>query len=129
MYKLFITSMLIISLQATAESTNPIMKGLIVSELQKFELAAQVPAMQGFNIRARKIIVPAGVSIDKHDHKTRAGIVYIESGEIVEYRAELSRVLKAGDSLVEDATTVHSFENTSDKDCVIIAFDLPRADQ
>jgi len=101
-------------------------KGLIVTELEKFNLIKQLPQLKGYNIRARKIIIPAGVSIAKHAHSERPGIAYVQSGEIIEYRGSESHLLKAGDSLREDFTTVHSYKNASDKDCVVIAFDISK---
>lgn len=98
---------------------------LIISQLERFALSAQNPAMKGYDIRARRIVVPAGATIPEHDHATRSGIVYVQSGSIVEYRGKASRLLKAGDSLVEDVNTVHAYKNTSKEDCVLIAFDLP----
>ena len=100
-------------------------KKIQVTELEKFDPEAQINTLSGYQMRGRKIIVPAGVSIAKHGHKTRPGIVYVESGEVVEYRGDKSRLLKAGDSLVEDYSTVHSYKNVSGTDCVLIAFDIP----
>lgn len=97
-----------------------------VNKLERFPLVHQVPAMAGYDIRARRIIVPAGVKIEQHEHSQRPGIVYVESGSIVEFRGEKARLLKAGDSLVEDQFTVHSYENQTTTDCVLIAFDLPK---
>ncbi len=125
MKSIFIVIIALVSLQALAQSNKSNDKKLIVTELERFELVHQVKAMDGYNIRARKIIVPAGASIPEHAHDKRAGIVYVESGEVIEYRGEKSRRLSAGDSLVEDATTVHSYKNTSENECVLIAFDLP----
>jgi len=96
-----------------------------VAELERFALAEQIPNMAGFDIRARKFVIPANTKIVEHAHNVRPGIVYVQSGEITEYRGSLARVLKAGDSLVEDAQTVHSYHNQSTKECVLIAFDLP----
>lgn len=97
-----------------------------VTELQRFSLVHQVPAMNGFDIRARRIVVPAGVNIDEHEHSSRPGIVYVESGSIVEYRGDQSRLLTQGDTLIEDVKTIHSYKNISAKECVLIAFDLPK---
>lgn len=105
-----------------AQST-PSMK---VNELERFSLVHQVPAMAGYDIRARRIVVPAGVKIEQHEHSQRPGIVYVESGSIVEFRGEKARLLQAGDSLIEDQFTVHSYENQTTTDCVLIAFDLPK---
>ncbi|MDH5434957.1 MAG: cupin domain-containing protein [Gammaproteobacteria bacterium] len=121
---LFLTLSVITSL-LSVHAAQLQMTGVSVTPLESFELKHQVPSMEGYNIRTRKIVVEAGGTIGEHHHKIRPGIVYVESGEIVEYRGKNSRLLKPGDSLVEDATTVHSYKNTSDKPCVLIAFDLP----
>ena len=129
MNKLFISMLLAILLIcspfAIAESEKSKPAKIAVTQLEKFNLAEQISGLKGYDIRARKIIVPAGVTIGEHAHDTRPGIVYVESGEIIEYRGKISRLLKPGDSLIEDATTVHSYKNTSDEVCVLIAFDIP----
>lgn len=123
LHRSFVTNLLLMCIVlATFEGRTNDMQ---VSQLERFPLEAQVPAMKGYDIRARKIIVPAGGTISEHSHATRAGIVYVESGSIIEYRGESTRKLSAGDSLVEDVTTVHAYRNTSNQDCVLIAFDLP----
>jgi len=127
MYKLILAIVLTCSLQTVANPANqPQTKAKIsVTELEKFDPNAQVPSLKGYQLRARKIVVPAGESIAEHAHETRPGIVYIESGEIMEYRGEIALLLKAGDSIIEDFATVHAYKNISDQDCVLIAFDLP----
>ena len=99
---------------------------LEVAELQKFGLSAQIKGLQGYDIRARRIIVPAGGTIAEHEHASRPGIVYVLSGEITEYRGNKTFHLKAGDSVVEDAQTVHAYKNISKQPCVLIAFDIPQ---
>ncbi len=111
----------------TNDKASPLQTDKVtVALLEQFALEKQVPNMAGYDIRARKIIIAAGGSIGEHEHSTRAGIVYILSGEVIEYRGENARVLKSGDTLVEDAGTVHSYKNVSKQDCVAIAFDLPK---
>lgn len=99
-----------------------------VNQLERFTLAPQIKGLDGYDIRARKIIVSAGGSIPEHGHTTRPGIVYVLSGEIMEYRGNNARLLKAGDSVVEDVSTVHSYRNLSDLECVLIAFDIPTSE-
>jgi len=115
----------LLSFTAVSQKKSVMDPNINVTSLQNFALVEQVPAMKGYNIRARRIVIPAGVSIGEHEHSTRPGIVYVESGSIVEYRGDKARTLFTGDSLVEDANTVHRYKNTSTQDCVLIAFDLP----
>ncbi|MEP1742906.1 MAG: cupin domain-containing protein [Kangiellaceae bacterium] len=127
--KTIFTSMLIASISfSTLAQQNPAVDPRIKStQLERFSLVKQVPAMKGYDFRARKIVVPAGAVINKHSHINRPGMVYVESGTIIEYRGVQSRTLVKGDTLIEDASTVHSYKNISDADCVLIAFDLPVA--
>jgi quercetin dioxygenase-like cupin family protein len=125
MSKLIILIGLFLPLQVVGQSNDVIKKTIQVTELEKFDPAAQIKSLDGYQMRARKIIVPVGVSISEHKHTARPGIVYVESGEIIEYRGKNSRLLKAGDSLIEDFSTVHSYKNESDSECVLIAFDIP----
>ena len=130
MKKLLLVILTLIPFHSLVKAEKMPANGLIVTELEKFSLAKQIPQINSgkhsYNIRARKIIIPAGVSIAQHEHTGRPGIAYVQSGEIVEYRGSESRLLKAGDSLREDFTTVHSYKNVSEQDCVVIAFDIPK---
>ena len=99
-----------------------------VQQLERFGLQQQVPGAAGYDIRARKFVVPDGAVIPEHGHADRAGIVYVLSGNITEFRGELKRELGPGDSLVEDADTVHRYVNNSGADCVLIAFDIPKSE-
>lgn len=92
--------------------------------VQQFPLAAQIPAMAGYELRGRRVTVVPGGAIVEHSHADRPGIVYILEGSMTEYRGTAVRVVKAGDTWAEDASTVHWFENTTDKPCVIWAVDL-----
>lgn len=104
-------------------SSNP----MIIEQLQRFSLAEQMPTAKEFDVRMRKIVVASGEKIAKHNHIDRAGMVYVISGEIVEFRNGKVMTLKSGDSLVEDFNTVHAYENKSNEDCVLIAFDIPKS--
>lgn len=113
---------------AIASQPMPANDAIKVEVLESFPLADQVRAMQGYQIRARRIVVKPGGEIGQHSHTDRAGIVFVESGSITEFRGQNSRLLMAGDTLREDATTVHSYKNSSEQDCVLIAVDLPKLD-
>lgn len=92
--------------------------------IEEFPLAAQIPAMAGYALRGRRITIVPGGAITEHSHAERPGIVYIVEGTMTEHRGDVARVVKAGDSWPEDAGTVHWFENTGDKPCVIWSVDL-----
>jgi len=120
--KLTLVSVLVVSILSFSSVAK---SNFTAKELERFSLGPQVNAMIGYDIRARRIIVEPGAKITQHEHSKTPGIVYVESGTIVEYRGQQSRQLIAGETLIEDANTVHSYQNTSDKPCVLIAIDLP----
>jgi len=107
-------------------SMKPINSSVSVKPLQRFDPSKQIEGLKGYIARGRQISIPAGGSIPQHEHSKRPGIVYVVSGEIMEYRGKNVRKLVAGDSLKEDFTTVHSFKNIGNQTCVLIAFDIPQ---
>lgn len=102
--------------------------GVEVKPLVRFSLQPQIPTLQGYDVRSREITVAPGGAIAEHEHSKRAGIVYVQSGTIIEYRGTEQRVLKAGDTVTEDINTVHAFQNVSGEACVLIAFDVPASE-
>ncbi|MGH1542213.1 MAG: cupin domain-containing protein [Arenicella sp.] len=98
--------------------------GLEVYPIYLNGLGAQIPAMEGFEFRARKIVVLPGAATAEHSHADRPGIVYVEKGTLNEYRGETMRKVNAGDTWIEKVETVHWFENVSQEAAIILAFDL-----
>lgn len=99
-------------------------QGLDVSPLELHALEAQIPAMKGYELRARRIVIAPGGTIAEHSHADRPGVVYILEGTMTEHRGDVSRQVTAGDTWTEALDTVHWMENTSGKPCTIIAVDL-----
>jgi quercetin dioxygenase-like cupin family protein len=99
-------------------------QGLEVTPLELHALSAQIPAMKGYELRARRIVIEPGGTIAEHSHADRPGVVYILEGSMTEHRGDTARVVKSGDTWTEALDTVHWMENTSGKPCVIIAVDL-----
>jgi quercetin dioxygenase-like cupin family protein len=109
---------------ALAETKPQKTQGIDATALQQFPLAAQIPAMAGYELRGRRIVIAPGGTITEHSHADRPGIVYILEGTLTEYRNGVARIVKPGDTWAEEANTVHWIENKTDKPCVIWAVDL-----
>jgi quercetin dioxygenase-like cupin family protein len=99
-------------------------RGIETALLQQFTLAAQIPTMDGYELRGRRIAIAPGEAIAEHSHSDRPGIVYILEGTLTEYRNGAKRVFKAGDTWAEDISAIHRIENTTDKAAVIWAVGL-----
>lgn len=107
-----------------AETKPQKTQGIDAKVLQQFPLAAQIPAMAGYELRGRRIVIAPGGTITEHSHSDRPGIVYILEGTLTEHRNGVARIVKPGDTWAEEANTVHWMENKSDKPTVIWAVDL-----
>ncbi|MCZ2722217.1 cupin domain-containing protein [Marinomonas sp. 15G1-11] len=99
-------------------------QGIEVTPLELQALGAQISVMDGYDIRARRLVINAGGTISEHSHSDRPGVVYILEGSMTEHRGDVARVVKAGDTWHESLDTVHWMENTSGKPCVVLAIDL-----
>lgn len=107
-----------------AETKPQKTQGLDASLLQQFPLAAQIPSMDGYELRGRRIVLAPGGTVTEHSHADRPGIVYILEGTLTEYRNGVGRIVKPGDTWAEEANTVHWMENTTDKPAIFWAVDL-----
>jgi quercetin dioxygenase-like cupin family protein len=99
-------------------------QGLDVTPLQLHALAEQIPAMEGYELRTRRIAIMPGGTIAEHSHADRPGVVYVLEGSMTEHRGDTARIVKPGDTWTEAGDTVHWMENTSGKICIIVAVDL-----
>jgi len=117
----------IISLGVYAGSKAPEKThGLKPEVLHQNNLGAQIGAMGGHDVRARRIVFQAGGATAEHSHATRPGIVYVEKGKIIEYRNGTKREFSQGDTWIETADTMHWVENPSQTEpASIIMIDLP----
>jgi quercetin dioxygenase-like cupin family protein len=107
---------------ATGQNRPARTQGLEDARLQQFPLPTQISS--GYELRARRIVFAPGGTVVEHSHAERPGVVYVLEGSMIEHRGETARVVKAGDTWVEDANTVHWLENRGDAPCVFLSVDL-----
>lgn len=100
-------------------------QGVSLDVLQQFDLAPQIAAMSGYDIRMRKITFAPGATFAQHSHAIRPGLVYVLEGEILDVRGDDRRVYKAGEHWMEDASTDHWLANISDEPVTFIMIDTP----
>lgn len=102
-------------------------KGLAVEALGMVppeSVEAQL-GLPGHKLQLREITIEPGGQIAKHDHATRPGLVKMISGEWVEGRPEGETTYsEGGETLVEDAETVHWFWNRGDTPATALVCDL-----
>ncbi len=99
-------------------------KGVEMAILERFVLKNQIPAMKGFQLLARRIVVAPGGGIAVHNHSKVPGFMYLLAGSITEYRGDIARKLVPGDTLTEESDTVHGTVNTTNEPAVLLAIHL-----
>ena len=96
------------------------------------DLAKEPAAVQGRLFRLRELNVGPGGIVPWHSHNERPAMIYIVSGEVVEYASNCAVpiVHKAGDVASEKKGTSHWWQNHSGVPSKLISVDLfPVADK
>ena len=96
------------------------------------DLAKEPSGIKGRQFRLRQLDVQPGGIVPWHSHNDRPAMIYIVSGEVVEYASSCAVpiVHKAGDVAPEQAGTSHWWQNHGKVPSKLISVDLfPVADK
>ncbi len=96
------------------------------------DLGKQAVELPGHLFRLRELEVKAGGIVPWHSHDARPAMIYIVSGEIVEYASNCAVpiVHKAGDVAAETKGTSHWWQNNGKATSKLISVDIfPPADK
>jgi quercetin dioxygenase-like cupin family protein len=90
------------------------------------DLSKEAAAVNGRLLRLRQLDIKPGGVVPWHSHDNRPAMIYIVSGEVVEYASNCAApiVHKAGDVASEKAGTSHWWQNTGNAPVVLISVDL-----
>jgi len=90
------------------------------------DLSKEPAAVNGRLLRLRQLDIKPGGIVPWHSHDNRPAMIYIVSGEVVEYASNCAApiVHKAGDVASEQAGTSHWWQNTGNGPVVLISVDL-----
>lgn len=90
------------------------------------DLAKEPAAVNGRLFRLRQLDMKPGAIVPWHSHGNRPAMIYIVSGEVVEYASNCAApiVHKAGDVAPEKNGTSHWWQNTGTTTAVLISVDL-----
>ncbi len=117
---------LAIALPAAAQDTKPRKtKGISVSERSTLLLGAQIPALEGYAMQIRTIVLKPGAVAAYHSHAKRPVVAYLVSGEYTEHRDDMAEIVhKPGEQWVEGADVAHWSENRGAEPAVQINVDV-----
>jgi len=90
------------------------------------DLAKEPAAIKGRQFRLRQLDMAPGAIVPWHSHNERPAMIYIVSGEVVEYASSCATPIthRAGDVAPEKNGTSHWWKNLTDKPAVLISVDL-----
>jgi len=90
------------------------------------DLAKEPAAIKGRQFRLRQLDIQPGGIVPWHSHNERPAMIYVVSGEVVEYASSCAVpiVHKAGDIAPEKSGTSHWWKNTGGTPAVLISVDL-----
>jgi quercetin dioxygenase-like cupin family protein len=90
------------------------------------DLAQEPLALQGRQFRLRQLEMQPGGVVPWHSHNDRPAMIYVVSGEVVEYASNCAVPIthRAGDVAPEKNGTSHWWKNTGTSKAVLISVDL-----
>ncbi len=90
------------------------------------DLAKEPAAIKGRQFRLRQLDIQPGGIVPWHSHNARPAMIYIVSGEVVEYASSCAVpiVHRAGDVAPEKNGTSHWWKNVGGTPAVLISVDL-----
>jgi len=105
-------------------------KGVTDVVLAVNELGAHYPELASRDQRVRMLTIEPGGEVPWHSHADRPALIYVVSGEIVEYRSTCATpiVHRIGEVAAEIGHLEHWWRNETAEPVVLIAADLPRAE-
>lgn len=107
------------------EQAVPDTSGVSVELLTMVDLGAEIPGMEGHQLRMRMVTIqPGGVFGPRHDHRGRPGTVYVLEGTITDHRDGIATEYGPGPGWPEDRNTLHWLENAGTVPAVEISVDI-----
>lgn len=90
------------------------------------DLSKEPAHIQDRQFRLRQLEMKPGGIVPCHSHDNRPAMIYIVSGEVIEYASNCAVpiVQKAGDIAAEKNGTSHWWKNTGNTTAVLISVDL-----
>jgi quercetin dioxygenase-like cupin family protein len=96
--------------------------------LAQIDLGGEKVALEGHNMRVRKLVIQPGGIVPWHSHEERPALIYIVAGQIFEYASNgaVPILHKAGEVSRETHATSHWWKNTGKIPVVLLSFDIQK---
>ena len=120
---------LAIALSAMAQDTKPqSTRGISLSARNTLLLGPQIPALKGYAMQLRTIVLEPGAVAGYHSHARRPVVAYLVSGEYTEHCDGLPEIVhKPGEQWVEGTDVAHWSENRGIETAILINVEVYQA--
>lgn len=100
--------------------------GVTDTVLSAIDLAEEGPMLPGHMMRVRKLTIEPGGIVPWHSHGERPALIYVISGEIIEYASNCAApiVHKAGEVARETHPVSHWWKNLGSETVTLLSFDI-----
>lgn len=103
-------------------------KGIFLKGAKTLQLGKQIPALKGYALQIRSIILKPGAFSAYHSHANRPVVAYLVSGNYTEHRDKEGIIEhQPGEQWVEDADVAHWSENRGNETTYLINVEVFRA--
>ena len=101
-------------------------KGVTDTVLASLDLGQEKVRLRGHQLRLRRLVVQPGGEVPVHSHENRPALIYIESGEMTEFKNTCAVPIlhRAGEATPEDHRVVHWWRNTGRVPAVVLSADV-----
>jgi quercetin dioxygenase-like cupin family protein len=99
-------------------------KGSSTKALGSIDLAAEIPALSGWQLRARLVTIEPGGHVAAHSHQGRPTMEYVLQGHVVEIRNGVEILHGPGDMVPATREVSHWWENRGSTPVILLPVDL-----
>ncbi len=114
---------------AVAQDAKPkATKGISLKASNTLRLGEQIPALKGYALQIRTIILKPGAVAAYHSHANRPVVAYLVSGDYTEHRDGQGVIVhKPGEQWVEGGNVAHWSENRGNETTYLVNVEVFRA--
>lgn len=87
-------------------------------------LAGEIDSVQGRQLRMRVVTLAPGGLFALHSHTDRPTVEYVLKGNATEFRGDVQKHYREGDSVLADRNTTHWWRNDGKEPAVFVAVDV-----
>jgi quercetin dioxygenase-like cupin family protein len=87
-------------------------------------LAGEIDGVEGRQLRMRIVTLAPGGVFALHNHKDRPSVEFVLKGSATEFRGDVRKDYREGDSVMADRNTTHWWRNDGKEPAIFVAVDV-----